>query len=56
MGKVSHFFHQKMLFFFNLLHIFVIIGPVPDAKTGFRQVDEHEEADFAFIHDSAEVK
>ncbi|XP_045489738.1 ionotropic receptor 25a [Pieris rapae] len=40
-------------------HILLAInasGPVPDAKTGFRQVNEHTEADFAFIHDSAEVK
>ncbi|CAF4939724.1 unnamed protein product [Pieris macdunnoughi] len=40
-------------------HILLAInasGPVPDAKTGFRQVNEHAEADFAFIHDSAEVK
>ncbi|RVE41071.1 hypothetical protein evm_014279, partial [Chilo suppressalis] len=30
--------------------------PVPDAKTGFQQVNEHTDADFAFIHDSAEIK
>ncbi|XP_068626070.1 ionotropic receptor 25a [Battus philenor] len=40
-------------------HILLAInasGPVPDAETGFRQVNEHTEADFAFIHDSAEIK
>ncbi|XP_041988810.1 ionotropic receptor 25a [Aricia agestis] len=40
-------------------HILLAInasGPVPDAKTGFQQVNEHTEADFAFIHDSAEIK
>ncbi|XP_038221120.1 ionotropic receptor 25a [Zerene cesonia] len=40
-------------------HILLAInasGPVPDALTGFQQVNEHTEADFAFIHDSAEVK
>nr|AXY83439.1 putative ionotropic receptor 9 [Conopomorpha sinensis] len=40
-------------------HILLAInasGPVPDAKTGFQQVDDHTEADFVFIHDSAEVK
>ncbi|XP_072943228.1 uncharacterized protein Ir8a [Epargyreus clarus] len=40
-------------------HILLAInasGPVPDAATGFRQVNEHTEADFAFIHDSAEIK
>ncbi|CAK1554505.1 unnamed protein product [Leptosia nina] len=40
-------------------HILLAInasGTVPDAKTGFQQVNEHSEADFAFIHDSAEVK
>ncbi|XP_045456697.1 glutamate receptor ionotropic, kainate 5 [Melitaea cinxia] len=40
-------------------HILLAInasGPVPDAKTGFEQVNEHAEADFAFIHDSAEIK
>nr|AXF48858.1 ionotropic receptor IR27 [Lobesia botrana] len=40
-------------------HILLAINasmPVPDAKTGFRQVDEHTDADFAFIHDSAEIK
>nr|AMM70666.1 ionotropic receptor 8a [Heliconius melpomene rosina] len=40
-------------------HILLAInasGPVPDAKIGFQQVNEHPEADFAFIHDSAEIK
>ncbi|XP_060809143.1 ionotropic receptor 25a [Amyelois transitella] len=40
-------------------HILLAInasGPVPDAKTGFEQVNEHTDADFAFIHDSAEIK
>ncbi|XP_013139310.1 PREDICTED: glutamate receptor 3 isoform X1 [Papilio polytes] len=40
-------------------HILLAInasGPVVDAKTGFQQVNEHTEADFAFIHDSAEIK
>ncbi|XP_063543758.1 ionotropic receptor 25a [Cydia strobilella] len=40
-------------------HILLAINasmPVPDAKTGFLQVDEHTDADFAFIHDSAEIK
>nr|QZH55073.1 ionotropic receptor 8a [Achelura yunnanensis] len=40
-------------------HILLAInssGPVPDARTGFRQVEEHQDADFAFIHDSAEIK
>ncbi|XP_050359443.1 ionotropic receptor 25a [Nymphalis io] len=40
-------------------HILLAInasGPVPDARTGFEQVNEHAEADFAFIHDSAEIK
>ncbi|KAM3955104.1 LOW QUALITY PROTEIN: ionotropic receptor 8a [Aphomia sociella] len=40
-------------------HILLAInatGPVPDARTGFDQVNEHTDADFAFIHDSAEIK
>ncbi|XP_013164224.1 PREDICTED: glutamate receptor ionotropic, kainate 5 [Papilio xuthus] len=40
-------------------HILLAInasGPVVDAKTGFQKVNEHTEADFAFIHDSAEIK
>ncbi|CAH0599387.1 unnamed protein product [Chrysodeixis includens] len=40
-------------------HILLAInasGPVPDAKTGFQQVNDHTDADFAFIHDSAEIK
>lgn len=31
-------------------------NPVRDAEEGFRLVNEHENADFAFIHDSAEIK
>lgn len=31
-------------------------NPVRDAAEGFRLVNEHENADFAFIHDSAEIK
>nr|QRF71025.1 ionotropic receptor [Semiothisa cinerearia] len=40
-------------------HILLAInasGPVADAKTGFEQVNEHTDADFAFIHDSAEIR
>ncbi|CAH2062148.1 unnamed protein product, partial [Iphiclides podalirius] len=40
-------------------HILLAInasGPVADAESGFREVNEHTEADFAFIHDSAEIK
>lgn len=40
-------------------HILLAInssGPVKNAVEGFRQVQEHENADYAFIHDSAEVK
>ncbi|XP_049883076.1 glutamate receptor ionotropic, kainate 2 [Pectinophora gossypiella] len=40
-------------------HILLAInasGPVPDAKTGFQQVNDHADADFAFIHDSAEIR
>lgn len=31
-------------------------NPVRDAAEGFRLVNKHENADFAFIHDSAEIK
>lgn len=31
-------------------------NPVKDADEGFLQVNLHENADFAFIHDSAEIK
>lgn len=31
-------------------------NPVINASEGFRQVKEHLNADYAFIHDSAEVK
>nr|XP_037875977.1 ionotropic receptor 25a isoform X3 [Bombyx mori] len=40
-------------------HILLAInasGPVADAETGFKQVNDHTDADFAFIHDSAEIK
>ncbi|KAJ2938705.1 hypothetical protein O0L34_g12034 [Tuta absoluta] len=40
-------------------HILLAInasGPVPDAKTGFQEVNDHSDADFAFIHDSAEIR
>nr|AOE48114.1 putative ionotropic receptor IR10 [Scaeva pyrastri] len=40
-------------------HILLAINssiPVKDAAEGFRKVNEHENADFAFIHDSAEIK
>nr|ARO70285.1 antennal ionotropic receptor 8a [Dendrolimus punctatus] len=40
-------------------HILLAInasGPVLDAAAGFQQVNEHTDADFAFIHDSAEIK
>lgn len=30
--------------------------PLPDAATGFKRVNEELNADFAFIHDSAEIK
>lgn len=30
--------------------------PVKNAEEGFRKVNEHEDADFAFIHDSSEIK
>lgn len=30
--------------------------PVKSAEDGFRKVNERESADFAFIHDSAEIK
>lgn len=40
-------------------HILMAINssnPVPDAAEGFYQVNKHTNADFAFIHDSAEIK
>ncbi|KAF7269745.1 hypothetical protein GWI33_017263 [Rhynchophorus ferrugineus] len=40
-------------------HILLAINdsnPVKDAAEGFRLVDEHLDADFAFIHDSSEIK
>lgn len=40
-------------------HILLSINdsiPVKDAATGFQMVDDHENADFAFIHDAAEIK
>lgn len=30
--------------------------PVVNAEEGFRKVNEYENADFAFIHDSSEIK
>lgn len=30
--------------------------PVRDSEEGFRKVNEQENADFAFIHDSSEIK
>lgn len=30
--------------------------PVADAEEGFRKVNEREGADYAFIHDSSEIK
>lgn len=40
-------------------HILLAINdsiPVPNAATGFRKVNERLDADFAFIHDSSEIK
>ncbi|XP_065363023.1 ionotropic receptor 25a [Calliphora vicina] len=40
-------------------HILLAINssmPVKDTQEGFRKVNEHENADFAFIHDSSEIK
>lgn len=40
-------------------HILMAINdtiPVANASEGFRLVNEHENADFAFIHDAAEIK
>lgn len=40
-------------------HILLAINssnPVLNAAEGFRKVNEHEDADFAFIHDTAEIK
>ncbi|XP_022208624.2 uncharacterized protein LOC111065005 [Drosophila obscura] len=40
-------------------HILLAInssGPVMDARQGFANVDAHENADYAFIHDAAEIK
>ncbi|XP_044270028.1 ionotropic receptor 25a [Tribolium madens] len=40
-------------------HILLAINdsnPVPNASEGFRIVNEHTDADFAFIHDSSEIK
>lgn len=31
-------------------------NPVRNAEEGFRKVNEYEDADFAFIHDSSEIK
>lgn len=40
-------------------HILLAINssnPLPNTEEGFRKVDERLEADFAFIHDSSEIK
>ncbi|KAG5868014.1 hypothetical protein JTB14_037907 [Gonioctena quinquepunctata] len=40
-------------------HILLAINdsnPVDSAREGFRNVDEHLDADYAFIHDSSEIK
>lgn len=40
-------------------HILLSINdsnPLPNASEGFRIVNERSDADFAFIHDSAEIK
>ncbi|XP_034670345.1 uncharacterized protein LOC117902874 [Drosophila subobscura] len=40
-------------------HILLAInssGPVQDARQGFAKVDAHDNADYAFIHDAAEIK
>lgn len=40
-------------------HILLAINssnPVSDSATGIRLVNEHEDADYAFIHDAAEIK
>lgn len=40
-------------------HILLAINtsnPVADAAEGFRKVNEHLNADFAFIHDTAEIR
>ncbi|GAB0099835.1 uncharacterized protein DMENIID0001_157250 [Sergentomyia squamirostris] len=40
----------------NILLAINSTGPVISAEEGFREVNEHINADFAFIHDSAEIK
>lgn len=30
--------------------------PLPNASEGFKKVNKHLDADFAFIHDSSEIK
>lgn len=40
-------------------HILIAINdsmPLPNASEGFNKVNKHLEADFAFIHDSSEIK
>ncbi|XP_055688085.1 glutamate receptor 3 isoform X2 [Lutzomyia longipalpis] len=40
----------------NILMAINGTGPVANSEEGFRQVNEHINADFAFIHDSSEIK
>lgn len=40
----------------NILLAINSTGPVANAEEGFREVNEHINADFAFIHDSSEIK
>ena len=42
--------------YINILSAIESASPVATQKEGFRRVNEHENADFAFIHDSAEIK
>ncbi|XP_055617080.1 glutamate [NMDA] receptor subunit 1 [Toxorhynchites rutilus septentrionalis] len=42
--------------YINILAAIDSANPVATAEAGFRRVNEHLEADFAFVHDSAEVK
>ncbi|THK33259.1 ionotropic receptor 25a [Diachasma alloeum] len=40
----------------HILQSINTVGPVKDSKEGFRKVIESEKAEFAFIHDSSEIK
>ncbi|OAD59386.1 Glutamate receptor, ionotropic kainate 2, partial [Eufriesea mexicana] len=40
----------------HILQAIMQIGPVADTKEGFRKVIESENVEFAFIHDSSEIK